>query len=38
MQNEKSLLYSEAIDAIRSTSLKKRDEKKIPEEYIVATH
>jgi|GEM_PF-3445126 len=38
MRKEKSFLYEEAIASIRASSLKKRDEKIIPEEYIVATH
>ena len=39
MQNEKTLLYAEAVEAFKNISLTSREEKKaIPENYIVATH
>jgi len=39
MQDEKTLLYAEAIEALKNISLSGRDEKKVvPEHYIVATH
>ena len=39
MQNEKTLLYAEAVEVFKNVSLTTRDEKKaIPENYIVATH
>ncbi len=39
MQNEKTLLYAEAVEAFKNISLITREEKKaIPENYIVATH
>jgi pyruvate kinase len=39
MQNEKTLLYAEAVEALKNVSLTPREEKKsIPENYIVATH
>jgi pyruvate kinase len=39
MQNEKTLLYAEAVEAFKNISLTTREEKKaIPENYIVATH
>lgn len=39
MQNEKTLLYAEAVEAFRDISLTSREEKKIvPQNYIVATH
>jgi pyruvate kinase len=39
MQNEKTLLYAEAVEAFKNVSLTTREEKKaIPENYIVATH
>lgn len=39
MQNEKTLLYAEAVEAFKNISLTTRKEKKaIPENYIVATH
>lgn len=38
MQNEKTRLYTEAIDSIGGASLKTREGKTIPQEYIVATH
>lgn len=39
MQNEKTLLYSQALEAFKDVSLTSREEKKtIPQNYIVATH
>jgi pyruvate kinase len=39
MQNEKTLLYSQALEAFKNVSLTSRAEKKIvPQNYIVATH
>lgn len=39
MQNEKMLLYTEAMEVFKDITLSGRDEKKaIPENYIVATH
>lgn len=39
MQNEKTLLYAETVEAFKNISLTSREEKKaIPENYIVATH
>jgi pyruvate kinase len=39
MQNEKTLLYSQALEAFKNISLTSREEKKtIPKNYIVATH
>jgi pyruvate kinase len=39
MQNEKTLLYSQALEAFKNISLTSREEKKIvPQNYIVATH
>lgn len=39
MQNEKTLIYAEAVEAFRDISLTSREDKKaVPEKYIVATH
>lgn len=39
MQNEKTLLYTEAMEVLSNAPLIRREEKKtIPENYIVATH
>jgi len=39
MQNEKTLLYTQAIESFHNVSLTTREEKKlVSENYIVATH
>lgn len=39
MQNEKTLLYAEAVESFKNISLTSREDKKaVPEKYIVATH
>lgn len=38
MQPEKSLLYGEAIASVKASEIKKKEEKTVPKDSIVATH